>query len=74
MWIIAKSSASGYWLAFACIGVAYESVAYKKSMYSVKLKLHETTPFYKQLGSGLSPQSCIYFKIFGLKLNGLLLV
>ena len=24
--------------------------------------------FYNQLGSGLSPESCIYFQVFGLKL------
>ena len=34
-----KSSTSGYRLAFACIGVAYKSVAYKKSEYYVETKI-----------------------------------
>ena len=34
-WEWFKSSTSGYCLAFACIGVAYKSVAHKKSVYYV---------------------------------------
>ena len=48
-----KSSTSGYYLAFACIGVAYKSVAYKKSVYYVETKIIWDYIFYMQLGSGL---------------------
>ena len=35
-----------------------------KSVYYVETKIYETTLFYKQLGSGLSLQSCLYFHDF----------
>ena len=46
-------------------GVAYKSVPYKKSVYYVKVKMiWDYTFFHKQIGSGLSPQSCLYFQRF----------
>ena len=45
--------------------VTYKSVTYKKSVYYVKLKLiWDYTLLYKQLVSGLSPQSYFYFQGF----------
>ena len=36
----------------------------KKGCTTKKLKRYEATLFYKQLGSGLTPQSCLYFQRF----------
>ena len=57
-------------------GVAEHLLALALLIKVLKLKLYENTIFYKQLGSGLSTQSCLYFQGFrGSKLlNGCLVV
>ena len=57
-------------------GVAEHLLALALLIKVLKLKLYENTIFYKQLESGLSTQSCLYFQGFrGSKLlNGCLVV
>ena len=77
-----KSSTSECCLAFASLFANFSMALLRKVLHvkkacnKQKLKLHEATLFYKQLGSDLSPQSCLYFQSFqgSELLNGCLVV
>ena len=69
-----KSYTSRYSLTFACISVTYKSVAYKKSLYYVETKIIWDYIFL--YATRIRPISALKDAklVFGLKLNGYLVV